>query len=72
MSHHLMKEDGQEVATPPKASTTPKKKEATQGVMYPVNDGITWAPFSDFPGDDRPGASCDNPVHLSDAMDASV
>ena len=51
MSHRLMKEDGQEVAMPPKASTTPKKKEATQGVAYLANDGITWAPSLDFPGD---------------------
>ena len=32
MAHHLMKEDGQEVATLPKADTTPKKKEAAKDV----------------------------------------
>ena len=32
MAHHLMKEDGQEVATPPKAGTTPKKKEAVKSI----------------------------------------
>ena len=30
MAHRLMKEDGQEVATPPKVGTTPKKKEAAK------------------------------------------
>ena len=49
MAHCLMKEDGQEVATPPKASTTPKKKEATQGIAIPPNEGITWVPASEFP-----------------------
>ena len=35
MAHHLMKEDRQEVATPPKASTTPKKEEAVKSVVGP-------------------------------------
>ena len=37
MAHHLMKEDGQEVAMPPKAGTTPKKKEAAKSIRAPVN-----------------------------------
>ena len=41
MAHRLMKEDGQEVATPPKADTTPKKKEAAKDVRALVNVGIT-------------------------------
>ena len=66
-----MNEDGQEVAMPPKAGTTPKK-EAVKGVVAPVNEGIAWVASDLFPSDQRPGASRDNPVHLSDATDAST
>ena len=72
MAHRLMKEDGQEVAMPPKAGTTPKKKEAAKNAMAPVNKGIAWVASDQFPGDQRLGASRDNPVHLSDATDASA
>ena len=72
MAHHLMKEDGQEVAMPPKAGTTPKKKEAAKSIGVLVNEGIAWVTSNQFPGDQRPGASRDNPVHLSDATDASA
>ena len=72
MAHCLMKEDGQEVAMPPKAGTTPTKKEAAKSAMAPVNVGITWVASDKFLGDQRPGASRDNPVHLSDATDASA
>ena len=72
MAHRLMKEDGQEVAMPPKAGTTPKKKEAAKSIGVPVNEGIAWVASDQFPGDHRPGASHDNPVHLSDATDASA
>ena len=72
MAHRLMKEDGQEVAMPPKAGTTPKKKEAAKSIMAPVNEGITWVTSDQFPSNQRPGASRDNPVHLSDATDASA
>ena len=44
-----MKEDGQEVATPPKMSTTPKKKEAAQGIAISPNEGITWVTALEFP-----------------------
>ena len=71
MAHRLMKEDGQEVAMPPKAGTTPKK-EAAKSIVAPVNEGIAWVTSDQFPGDQRPGASRDNPVHLSDATDASA
>ena len=69
MAHRLMKEDGQEVAMPPKAGTTPKKKEAAKDLGLLANVGISWVATNQFPGDQRPGASRDNPVHLSDATD---
>ena len=72
MAHRLMKEDGQEVAMPPKVGTTPKKKEAVKSVVAPVNEGIAWVASDQFPSDQQPGASHDNPVHLSDATDASA
>ena len=72
MAHRLMKEDGQEVATLPKVGTTPKKKEAAKSVMALVNKGIAWVASDQFPSDQRLGASRDNPVHLSDATDASA
>ena len=40
--------------------------------MAPVNEGITWVASDQFPSDQRPGASRDNPVHLSDATDTSA
>ena len=72
MAHRLMKEDGQEVAMPPKAGTTPKKKEAVKSIGALVNEGITWVTSDQFPGGQRPGTSHDNPVHLSNATDASA
>ena len=72
MAHHLMKEDGQEVVMPPKAGTTPKKKEAAKDLGPPANVGISWVTSKQFPVDQRPGASRDNPVHLSDATDTST
>ena len=72
MAHRLMKEDGQEVAMLPKAGTTPKKKEAAKSAMAPVNEGIAWVASNQFPSDQRPGTSRDNPVHLSDTTDASA
>ena len=72
MAHCLMKEDGQEVAMPPKAGTTPKKKEDAKDLGAPVNIGISWVASNQFPGDQRPGTSCDNPVHLSNTTDASA
>ena len=72
MAHRLMKEDGQEVAVPPKVGTTPKKQEAAKSIGAPVSVGITWVASDQFPGDQRLGTSRDNPVHLSDATDASA
>ena len=40
MAHHLMKEDGQEVAMPSKADTTPKKKKALPG-SNPTSSRVT-------------------------------
>ena len=51
MAHRLMKEDGQEVAMPPKAGTTPKKKEAAKSIMAPVNEDIAWVASDQFPSD---------------------
>ena len=72
MAHHLMKEDRQEVAMPSKVGTTPKKKAAVKSVMGPVNEGIAWVTSNQFPSDQRLGTSRDNPVHLSNATDASA
>ena len=72
MAHRLIKEDRQEVAMPAKADTTPKKKEAVKDLRAPVNVGISWVTSNQFPGDQQPGTSHDNPVHLSDATDASA
>ena len=51
MALRLMKEDRQEVAMPPKAGTTPKKKEAAKSVVAPVNEGIAWVASEQFPSD---------------------
>ena len=57
---------------PPKVGTTPKKKEAAKDLGPLTNVGISWVASNQFPGDQRPGASRDNPVHLSDATDTST
>ena len=72
MAHHLMKEDRQEVAMPPKAGTTPKKKEAAKDLGPLANVGISWVVTNQFPGDQQPGTTRDNPVDLSDTTDAST
>ena len=72
MAHRLMKEDGQEVAMPPKAGTTPKKKAVAKDLGPLANVGISWVASNQFHGDQQPGASRDNPVHLSDATDTST
>ena len=51
MAHRLMKEDGEEGATPPKAGTTPKKKEAVKDLGPPANVGISWVVSNQFLGD---------------------
>ena len=56
----------------PKVGTTPKKKEAAKSVVAPVNEGIAWVASDQFPSDQQLGTSRDNPVHLSDATDASA
>ena len=69
-----MEEDGQEVQMVPKipkVGTTPKQKEVAQIVVLPPNDDVIFAPASKFPGAQGPGSSCNNPVHLSDATEAS-
>ena len=52
--------------------TTPRKKEAAKSVVAPANEGIAWVASDQFPSDQQLGASHDNPVHLSDATDASA
>ena len=51
MAHRVMREDGQDVAMPPKAVTTPKKKEAAESVVALVNEGIAWVASDQFPSD---------------------
>ena len=51
MAHRLMKEDGQEVVTPPKVGTTPKKKDAAKDLGLPANVGISWVTSNQFPCD---------------------
>ena len=51
IAHCLMKEDGQEVAMPPKANTTPKKKEAAKSIVASVNEGIAWVTSDQFLSD---------------------
>ena len=72
MANRLMEEDGQQVKTLPKADTTPKWKDITQVKALPPSDDITMLPDSVFPNFQLAGSSCDNPVHLSDATDASA
>ena len=72
MAHRLMKEDGQQAKTPPKAGTTPKWKDITQVKALPPSNDITMLPDSAFPSFGLAGSSHDNPVHLSDTTDASA
>ena len=72
MAQCLMEEDRQQAKTPPKAGTTPKQKDITQVKALPPSDDITMLPDSVFPSFGLAGSSCDNPIHLSDATDASA
>ena len=67
-----MEEDGQQVQMPPKAGTTPKQKDVAQVMALPPNDNITLILASEFLGTQSAGSSHENPVHLSDATEASV
>ena len=69
MAHRLMEEDGQQAKTPPKAGTTPKRKDIAQVKALPPSDDITMLPDSAYPSFGLAGSSRDNPVHLSDATD---
>ena len=58
--------------------------DATQGGQHSQEEGgserpratgersISWVATNQFPGDQRPGTSRDNPVHLSDTTDTST
>ena len=72
MVNRLMEEDGQQVQTLPKAGATPKPKDVAQVMALPPDDDTTLVLASEFPGGQLAGSSHDNPVHLSDATDASV
>ena len=72
MAHHLMEEDRQQAKMLPMAGTTPKRKDIAQVKALPPTDDITMLPDSAFPSFGLAGSSCDNPVHLSDATDASA
>ena len=72
MANCLMEEDGQQAKMPPKAGTTPKGKDIAQVKVLPPSDDITILPDLAFPSFRLAGSSRDNPVHLSDATDASA
>ena len=72
MASRLMEEDGQQAKMPPKAGTTLKWKDIAQVKALPPSDDITMLPDSAFPSFGLAGSSRDNPVHLSDATDASA
>ena len=72
MANCLMEEDRQQVQTPPKAATTPKQKDVAQVTVLPPNDNVTLILAAAFPGAQPAGSSRENPVHLSDATEASV
>ena len=67
-----MEEDGQQVLTLSKTGTTPKQKDVTQVTALPPSDDVTLVSASEFPGAQSAGSSRENPVHLSDATEASV
>ena len=50
----------------------PLQKDVAQVMALPPNDGITLISASEFSGGQTAGSSHENPVHLSDAIDASV
>ena len=72
MANRLMEEDRQQAQMPPKAGTTPKQKDVAQITALPPNDDTTLVSAAEFPGSQIAGSSQENPVHLSDATDASV
>ena len=72
MANRLMEEDGQQEKMLLKAGTTPKGKDIAQVKVLPPSDNISMLPDSAFPSFRLAGSSYDNPVHLSDATDASA
>ena len=72
MAHRLMEEDGQQARMPSKAGTVPKQKEVAQVTVLPPSDNITLVAASEFPASQPAGSSRENPVHLSDATEASI
>ena len=72
MANHLMEEDGQQVLTLSKTGTTPKQKDVTQVTALPPSDDVTLVSASEFLGTQSAGSSRENPIHLSDATEASI
>ena len=72
MANHLMEEDRQQVQMLPKVGTTPKQKDVTQVMALPPSDDVTLISASEFPGTQSAGSSSENPIHLSDATEASI
>ena len=54
------------------AGATPKLKDIAHVMPLPPNDNTTLVSASEFLGSQLAGSSRDNPIHLSDATDASV
>ena len=54
------------------AGATPKPKDVAQVMPLPPNDDTTLVSASKFPGSQLASSSHDNPIHLSDATDAST
>ena len=57
---------------PSMAGATPKLKDVTQVTPLPPDDDTTLVSASEFLGGQLAGSSHDNPIHLSDATDASA
>ena len=72
MAHRLMEEEGRQVQMPSTAGATPKPKDVAQVTPLPPDDDTTLVSALEFPGGQLAGSSRDNPVHLSDATNASA
>ena len=71
MAQRLIEEDAQREQMPSTASATPKPADVAQITPIPP-DRTVMVPAVEFPGGQLAGSSRDNPVHLSDATDASA
>ena len=71
MAQCLIEEDAQQEQTPSMMSATPKLADVARITPILPNHTVM-VPAAGFPGGQLAGSSCDNPVHLSDANDAST